>query len=309
MSYEIVIFTEFSALQDFFEDNEADVVMTSVDEVVEFAQKKNVHKILKLVEEPISAQNNEIRECHPIFKYQSGNHLLREVTGYCATESDGTTEGTIGTTGARILGIYSPVGRCGKTTFALTLANLLGKNAKVLYVNLEEYSGLAEDVLKGKGTNLSEIMYMFRRGTSGLSDKIRDAINPMGNFSYISPMPYPEDVADVMTEEWKEFLRFLAVKMNWDYIVLDLGNLILKSYMLFDLLEIIFVPEVDDFMGQRKLREFINAMGDMGRGMLMERVVYVKLPKEIHEERMNLEQLEWSGMGSYARKIINERGL
>ena len=41
------------------------------------------------------------------------------------------------------MGVYSPVSRCGKSALALTLAQALGRNFSVLYMNLEEYSGFS----------------------------------------------------------------------------------------------------------------------------------------------------------------------
>lgn len=313
LPYEIVVFTDFGPFEEFLENNDVGALLANGEEVLRLAQKKNILKILKLSEEPISAPDGESLEYPFIFKYQSAQKILREITAYCVgvcgvgPEQKGNSKGT------RILGIYSPVGRCGKTTLALALAQVLGKEGRVLYVNLEEYSGLTEDVLKGNGTNLSEIMYLFRRGVVDLPEKINEAAMQVGNFYYITPMPYPEDVAEVLTEEWRNFIQFLAAQMSWDYIVVDLGNLLLKSYLLLDLFDVTLIPEAEDCMGKNKLRDFIHVMTDMGRGFLLERVVYVKIPRDQEmercEEMMRMEQLEWSAVGSYARKVVNERGL
>ena len=40
---------------------------------------------------------------------------------------------------AKVLGVYSPVGRCLKTSFALTMGKLLAQEERVLYPNLEEF--------------------------------------------------------------------------------------------------------------------------------------------------------------------------
>ncbi|MDQ9824849.1 hypothetical protein RFZ44_16190, partial [Acinetobacter sp. 163] len=53
-----------------------------------------------------------------------------------------------------ILGVYSPVGRCLKTSFALALGQILARERAVLYLNLEEYSGFEELIGKGFAHNL-----------------------------------------------------------------------------------------------------------------------------------------------------------
>ena len=40
-----------------------------------------------------------------------------------------------------IIGVFSPLGRCLKTSFALALGQILAKERAVLYLNLESYSG------------------------------------------------------------------------------------------------------------------------------------------------------------------------
>ena len=42
---------------------------------------------------------------------------------------------------SQIIGVYSPVGRCGKSSFAFTLGQVLAREEKVLYITLEEFSG------------------------------------------------------------------------------------------------------------------------------------------------------------------------
>lgn len=75
-----------------------------------------------------------------MYKYQSGDCILQEVMAcYCiAPPQPGLA--LMGKSGL-VMGVYSPVGRCGKTSFALALAHMLGKSQAVLFISLEEYSG------------------------------------------------------------------------------------------------------------------------------------------------------------------------
>ena len=51
------------------------------------------------------------------------------------------TDRKIQSIGAEETYVYSPVKRCGKTCFALTLGQILAKRQSVLYLNLEECAG------------------------------------------------------------------------------------------------------------------------------------------------------------------------
>ena len=70
----------------------------------------------------------EVKEEASVYKYQSGDCILQEVMAcYCiAPPQPGLA--LMGKSGL-VMGVYSPVGRCGKTSFALALAHRYFKNA------------------------------------------------------------------------------------------------------------------------------------------------------------------------------------
>ena len=90
----------------------------------------------------------EAKEEASVYKYQSGDCILQEVMAcYCiAPPQPGLA--LMGKSGL-VMGVYSPVGRCGKTSFALALAHMLGKSQAVLFISLEEYSGFFKAGLRG----------------------------------------------------------------------------------------------------------------------------------------------------------------
>ena len=78
-----------------------------------------------------------------INKYQSCELIMKELLEWLAKE------GTLGRTGSnhkelKLIGVYSPVGKCLKTSFAFVLGQLLSKKHKVLYLNMECYSYMFE---------------------------------------------------------------------------------------------------------------------------------------------------------------------
>ena len=66
---------------------------------------------------------------------------------------------------AKVLGVYSPVGRCLKTSFALTIGKLLAQEERVLYLNLEEFSGLSVLMKEEYKSDLSDLLYFYNGGS------------------------------------------------------------------------------------------------------------------------------------------------
>ncbi len=311
LPYDFMVFTEKSALLEYLSVNETEVLFTNDEEIL-FRQKEwKVHKILKLSEEQFGDLDCESLEYHPVFKYQSTENIVKEMLCYCTEGSFYSATGQKETLKGHILGVYSPIGRCHKTTFSLMLANVLGKKYRVLYLNLEEYTGLKEGLLKQSAGSLSEVMYMYRRGFPGLRNRTQDMIEHLGKFDYIPPVECPDDVADILPEEWTTFLGYLLEAMEYDFLVIDIGNLVKKPWYFFEIMDTVFIPEAQDEWGKRKLKEFFDDMKTMGRGILLENSTMINIPEDEDLEKgmVTMEQLEWSTMGSFVRKVVNERGL
>ena len=99
-----------------------------------------------------------------VYRFQSGEGIMREVmTCYCTAPPEPAL--ALAGMGAQILGVYSPVNRCGKTAFALTLAQVLSRTESVLFISLEEFAGL-EAVLGGEVKHdFSDVLYLFCQGS------------------------------------------------------------------------------------------------------------------------------------------------
>ena len=79
-----------------------------------------------------------------IYKFQSGDDIIREVMAVYS-EIPGIRPNTAGSVdqSRRIIGVYSPVGRCGKTCLALAIGQILAKEEKVLFVTLDTFTGFS----------------------------------------------------------------------------------------------------------------------------------------------------------------------
>ena len=145
-----------------------------------------------------------------VYKFQSGDCILQEVMAcYCTVPP----EPGLALMGKRalIMGIYSPIGRCGKTSFSLTLAHMLGKSQGVLFISLEEYSGFSKLVCGGYEQDLSDVFYLYRQGDFNWL-KLKSLILSHGNVDYIPPAAYGEDLDQAQPEEiaglfWSPFPR------------------------------------------------------------------------------------------------------
>ena len=77
-----------------------------------------------------------------VYKYQSVETILREIMYYYSEQDNRELYPAGVRKDNRVIGVYSPADANAKTQFALTLGQIVGETQHVLYLNMEECSGL-----------------------------------------------------------------------------------------------------------------------------------------------------------------------
>ena len=193
----------------------------------------------------------DFRRCEEgvICKYQSGEEILEEILKIC--ESVYTKEELFYTSSqkkdGKIIGIFSPVHRIGKTTYALNLGEELALSGSVLYLNLEMYGGIGGHFEKG-GETLEDILYYARQEKGNLGYMLTKTVRHRGNLDYVLPMPVSEDIKQIQIAEWRELLHQILSQSIYETIILDIDEGIRDVYELLELCsEIHFIEEESEY--------------------------------------------------------------
>ena len=158
---EIRVFTNVQALLDFLQEHQIELLLISENAMCEEIQTQKIGQIVILASGVLP---DYLKKYPSVYKYQSSNRVIRE-TMVCYGESQKNKGKQLRMTSrdVEIIGIYSPVGRTMKTTFALTLGQILAKKKAVLYLNLEEYSGFEYLLEQSYEQNLGDLLYYVRQ--------------------------------------------------------------------------------------------------------------------------------------------------
>lgn len=239
-----------------------------------------------------------------VYKYQSADCVIREVMArYC----DRPVEEAFVVLGqkARVLGVYSPVGSCFKTSMALLLGQQLAREGKTIYIGFEEFSGL-QRVLGGDHRNdLSDVLYYLRQESFHVM-RLQSLVYTWKDMDYIAPVHYPEDLEQMSGEEAGRLIEKLAAECGYEYVVVDVGRLGRNLMPILERCDVIYMPVRDDEMSDAKLEEFFTYLDVVGRRDAAERIQKVKLPFHGNLKRSGgyLEQVLWSDLGDYVRKLL-----
>lgn len=239
-----------------------------------------------------------------VYKYQPSDNVLREVMACYQAQPEPVRLTAVGVK-STVIGIYSPVNRCGKTGFALTMGQILAKESRSLYISLEENSGLARLTGTEYQSSLSDLLYYFRQGLySGM--RLSAVTYSLGNLDYVPPVTYAEDLADVRAEELELLLARIAGDQRYEVILLDLGQFGRGVEKLLELCDLIYVPVKEDCVSTAKLEEWHKYLETSGRGRLWERMKMVKLPDPggWGPVEVWLEQLLWGELGDFVRCML-----
>ena len=210
----------------------------------------------------------------------------------------------------RVSAVYSPIGRCGKTCFAVALGEALSLRHRVLYLNMEEYSGFAAVNTGGREyhspADLSDLLYFSRQSDGNLIYKLSSMVRTWNNLDYIEPAFSSGDLKEAGAGEWSRLLGMLLDLGEYDRIVLDLGSQSGDALQLLRICDQIYVPVLDDLFSRAKLRQFLSNLEAMGASDLTKRMMKLHLPVW-QEENMTGDfprQLLRGKYMQYARRLI-----
>lgn len=209
-------------------------------------------EILLLVDEDNVVSVNDY---NVIYRYQASDNLISSILNYYADKIVlDSNRKYFAKNDCKILGIYSPVSRCGKTELSIELAKSLKED--ILLINFEEFSDLTDRLnIKGDFT-ISDLMYFFIKNTDNLSIKLDAVVKEYNNFHIIPPLDNPEDLYDIEIDIWVNFILSISGLGKYNYIILDISNAIRYFTRIFDICSYIFVPYIGGKQNLDKLQKF-----------------------------------------------------
>ena len=163
----------------------------------------------------------------------------------------------------KMVAMYSPVGRCGKTELALEITTS-GRYGEWLYIGLEDYSFFEDEHQR------EETEYFLYFVKEREKEKLCSLI---GNSSGVIPSALsPFDSKRMDKEDIKWLAGVLREYPGYSGILFDIGTGILQDFeifLLFDFWLVPYLPEANSMAKRRKLEELLDVYGmeEMKKGI------------------------------------------
>ena len=155
----------------------------------------------------------------------------------------------------RVIAVYSPVRRIGKTTYAIRLGRKLAKEANVLYLGMETYGGEGGHFPEGTQT-LADVLYYARQEQSNIGTVLTTIVRHSENLDYIVPMPVSEDIKEIDSEEWIRLIQKIIEQSIYEIVILDMDEGVRDIYRVLRICNEIHMLTIDEPVAEAKVAQF-----------------------------------------------------
>lgn len=229
-----------------------------------------------------------------IFKFQSADAILAEIFASCCMSGQPKILRETGRKQPKLIAVYSPIHRIGKTTFAVAYAKECTKAGATLYLNLETYSGTGARFARAEGKNLADILYYMRQESSVFGMRMAAVIQKMGELDYVPPFLFSSDLKEVSEGEWHQLLDAILEQTIYENVVLDLSESVQGLISILERCDVIYLPVLEEDYALAKLSQFEEELECQQAEEILRKANRFTVPND---------------MESYARKISREEEL
>lgn len=301
--FEFQAFTSAESLCAYGESHPIEILLISDKAMCARVEELTVGKIM-ILSEGVHYPGLDQYPC--VYKYQSSDAVIREVMACYGDSEPESLQVQVMKRRTEIIGVYSPLGRVLKTSFALTLGQILARDKAVLYLNLEEYAGFEGLFDRSFERTLSDLLYYLRQGNPNLVFKLNSMVQTVNNLDYLPPVLSPVDIRSTSYEEWTGLIQELVKNSAYETIIIDFGDGVDGLYHLLDVCRKIYMPVLQDAVSEAKLLQFEKLLNVWDCREVLGKIEKITPPFHNYFGKGEdyVAQLMWSELGDYVKELL-----
>ena len=246
----------------------------------------------------------EIKDIKIIEKYQSCERIIKELLDWLFQE--GVLGRSISNSKEmKLIGIYSPVGKCLKTSFSFVLGQLLGKKHKVLYLNMESYSGLGQLLQKEFSTDMSELIYYLQNSKEKFIYRMGSMAEKAGGLDILPPFDSFLDFVSVSGDDWIQLFQEIEKGSDYEYLILDLSDAVQGLFDILRLCDVVYTLSREDGFSMAKIAQYEEVLKKCNYEDVWKKTRHCTIPL-IKNLPPGLLQLTFTELAEYVRERIEE---
>lgn len=285
------VFTNGKSLEDFLAKHRIDILLMGEGIFRQRKEWANVRQLVLLSEGTMVAEELS-REQASIYKFQSAENIWRELNDIYAMNEKPQGRKKAQGEETRVFAVFSPCGGSRKTIFSIGLGEILARKKKVLYINLECFSGISRQIFENSMEGLSELLYYIREKNVALSQKMQSMVCKMGLVDTIPPVNHFRDLMEITDDDVDAIMGELKGGACYDYIIIDLGYFHVSTFRWLSWCDVAFLTGGEDRISMEKKKTLRHYMQMEGREQLWERFFDIRIPKVKNMEGEKLLECE-----------------
>jgi len=190
-----------------------------------------------------------------IYQYQSAGALYKEMRKHIWKE---VPKRITSNQEQQIVAVYSPLGRSGKTSFALAYA----KEHSFFYIGMEEYGIITNDFCSEGG-----LLYHIKNRKKDLMDHLAAMTEDWEGIRVIGSPVLFTDIRHLTGEDFAWFLDELRSREDMPSVIMDFGSNCLVHLEILDLFDQVYVPILSGVMEERKMHQFKSLLYELNGRM------------------------------------------
>ncbi len=246
-SIQLFVFSELKALERYLMTNRLSLLLVGD----EFAAQEVSCPMVVLTKYRERANGEQA-----IFRYQSAEMLVAYIMQYIGQDMCREVEPFL------FVAVYSPLGRCGKTTYA---KQLCAQYKNSLYINWEGFSGEPGDRETG-----SYLLYCMKSKNEACFTFLKE--------HQVETIPAPMGFQDIRQVEAADLIWFrdsLKQRQDYECVIFDIGGTVLSDFSVFKTFDYVIIPTLSDDISQHKIAEFERMLRQDASDICLEKLQYV----------------------------------
>lgn len=208
---------------------------------------------------------SDIEDFEKVNKYQKAEKFVNDILMIYAEKTGRVEAVSTGDKETKLVGFFSPVGGCGKTTLALATACALGVQGKrVFYLNAERLNSTHNVLNEAPEGSLSDLYLSVK--TKGANIGLRIIANKYNdvnaNISYINPAESSLEINELTMSEFEKMLKEFEQLGEFDVVIVDFDSEFSKDKIeLLSCMDKIIIPFTSENISMSKTGLLIKELG------------------------------------------------
>ena len=298
--FQVQLFTSEKTLVEYARDYPVSVAIIASKDYRGEIRENIIDYVFLLAED----NGEELPELKSFYKYQSAENLMKELLEFIAREGI-LGRSVVNGKELKLIGVYSPVGKCLKTSFSFVLGQILSKKHKVLYLNMESYSGLGKLLQKEFSTDMSELIYYLQNSVEKFVYCMGSSTIRAGELDVLPPFDSFLDFISVSKEEWISLLHEIEKSSDYEYLILDLSDAVQGLFDILRLCDVVYTLSRDDGFSLAKISQYEEVLRKCNYEDIWKKTKRCTIPR-IKNLPQGLLQLTYTELAEIVRERIEE---